>query len=213
MRSAVLATEQLGPLVSAAERVGIDMPIGLPEDGPRDVDLKARGRLGAKRSSVFLAPLRVTLEAVDYDDAKQRHRAAHRDGKALSIQAWHLVPKIRALDAVLRSPDVGVSKVHEVHPELAFCELAEQALPSKKTPEGRLARAQLLEPWFDGGVIERLARHHLRRDVALDDIADALVCLAVAEAMGRGEAASLVHPIPRDACDLPMTIWYVPRRR
>lgn len=36
--------------------VGIDIPIGLPDDGPRGYDLAARRLLGPRRATVFPAP-------------------------------------------------------------------------------------------------------------------------------------------------------------
>ena len=50
-----------------AEIVGIDIPIGLPEKGPRACDLKARRLLGKRGSSVFLTCWR--LEANNYREA------------------------------------------------------------------------------------------------------------------------------------------------
>ena len=79
--------------------VAIDMPIGLSEDGVRACDVEARRRLGRAGSSVFPAPLRQVLGATDYLDACRR--AVEASGKALSKQAWNLVPASRSRDDAL----------------------------------------------------------------------------------------------------------------
>jgi predicted RNase H-like nuclease len=102
--------------VPGVDLVAIDMPIGLSDDGPRACDVAARKRLGRAGSSVFPAPLRPVLAAVDYREACAVSTTA--SGKALSQQAWNLVPAIRALDDALGDPPT--ERVVEVHPELAF---------------------------------------------------------------------------------------------
>jgi hypothetical protein len=81
--------------------IALDMPIGLPERGPRACDLEARRLLGPGRaSSVFPAPIRPVLVATSYDDACQIRLQV--EGKKLSRQAWVIVPKIREVDDMLR---------------------------------------------------------------------------------------------------------------
>src|SRR5688500_20283057 len=92
------------------------MPIGLSDDGARACDVAARRRLGRAGSSVFPAPLRRVLDAADYLDACAT--SVRHSGKALSKQAWNLVPAIRSLDEALGDPPDD--RVAEVHPELAF---------------------------------------------------------------------------------------------
>src|SRR3954471_21974055 len=102
--------------VPGVEVVGIDMPIGLSDDGPRRCDQEARRQLGRAGSSVFPAPVRPVLDCADYASACAVSRAA--SGKALSVQAWNLVPAIRSLDEALGDPPDR--RVHEAFPELAF---------------------------------------------------------------------------------------------
>src|SRR5580658_3991596 len=85
--SSVEVVVDLEVVVSALEAgdlavAGIDIPIGLPEAGPRPCDGDARSMLGPRRSSVFPAPLRGLLGATAYDDAAARCRAL--SGKGLS---------------------------------------------------------------------------------------------------------------------------------
>ncbi len=124
--------------------IAIDMPIGLLDTQPRDCDVAARKVLGPRRSSVFPAPVRDTLEAADYQDACDRSRQS--SGKALSIQAFNLIPKLIAVDQVVEPPDQD--RLVEAHPECAFARLASQPLEhNKRTAEGAVTRRKLLADW------------------------------------------------------------------
>src|SRR4051812_9326419 len=79
----------------------IDIPIGLPESGPRTCDVLARAFIQPRGSSVFPAPVRATLSAKAYSDACACSVASC--GKSLSRQAFAILPKIREVDAFLRS--------------------------------------------------------------------------------------------------------------
>src|SRR5262245_9293744 len=60
-----------------AAAIAVDIPIGLPADGPRACDRLARARLGPRRSSVFPAPSRALLALTvgcDYPSANRRCR-------------------------------------------------------------------------------------------------------------------------------------------
>jgi predicted RNase H-like nuclease len=130
-------------LAMDADAVGVDMPIGLPPTGRRACDLAAKAVLGRAHPRVFLAPPRGVLGATTYDQAGRLHREL-TGGLGLSVQTWHLVPKIREVDAVADDP-----RLVEVHPELSLAELAGTGpLPSKKTAAGRAARVALLRGWL-----------------------------------------------------------------
>lgn len=75
----------LEPLAPRADAVAIDIPIGLPTAGPREADLLTRKFLGARRNSVFLAPVRNAIEAQTYGSAT-RAALAHT-GRGISQQA------------------------------------------------------------------------------------------------------------------------------
>jgi predicted RNase H-like nuclease len=171
----LLLPDAASVLAGPAAAVGIDMPIGLPAAGPRTCDVAARALLGARRSSVFPAPVRSVLDASSYDEACHLSRAA--SGKALSQQAWHLVPRIADVDAHLTDHD----RVVEVHPELVFARLA-GPLPPKKTPDGAGLRVAALRSWLPDGwpPPPRPARQ--------DDALDALACAWTAARWLRGEA-------------------------
>jgi predicted RNase H-like nuclease len=131
--------------VPDVELIAIDMPIGLSDDGPRACDIAARRLLGRARSSVFPAPLRAVLGCANYADACAVSRTA--SGKALSVQAWNLVPAIRALDAAL--DDVPPGHVLEVHPELAFRALDDRVEAPRASARGLAQRVRALQPAMD----------------------------------------------------------------
>jgi predicted RNase H-like nuclease len=128
--------------VPDVELIAIDMPIGLSDDGPRACDIEARRRLRRAGSSVFPAPLRGVLGCTDYADACAVSRRA--SGKALSVQAWNLVPAIRALDGAL--DDVRADHVREVHPELAFRSIDNRVEAPKASARGLAQRIRALQP-------------------------------------------------------------------
>ena len=131
--------------VPDVELIAIDMPIGLSDDGPRACDVAARRLVGRARSSVFPAPLRAVLGCANYADACAVSRTA--SGKALSVQAWNLVPAIRALDAAL--DDVPPGHVLEVHPELAFRAFDDRVEAPKASARGLAQRVRALQPAMD----------------------------------------------------------------
>jgi predicted RNase H-like nuclease len=130
-------------LALPVDAVGVDMPVGLPATGRRACDLAAKALLGRAHPRVFLAPPRPVLQASSYGEAARLHREL-TGGLGLSVQTWHLVPKIREVDAVADD-----ARLVEVHPELSLAELGGAGpLPSKKTPAGRAARVALLTGWL-----------------------------------------------------------------
>jgi len=133
--------------------IAIDMPIGLPEVGPRPSDRLARERLGPRRSTFFPTPIRSVLDASTYAEAN--HVSKDRSSAGLSTQAWNLVPKIREVDAAWRSS--WDDRLIEAHPELSFAELSGGPVMSKKaTPDGRTERTALLRSAFGDQVVRAI---------------------------------------------------------
>ena len=195
--------ERFDPLLGRLDRgelvvVAVDMPIGLAEVGPRRCDVQARRLLGDRRSSVFPAPVRATVGATDYDDARSRSRAA--SGRALSIQAFNLLPKIAELDRLV-GPDRD--DVVESHPELAFARLAGGTpLPAKRTTDGRRQRLELagdVTAGRDAAVLARESR------APLIDVLDAVALLATARHLALG-TAHLLGDGERDRTGRPMRV-------
>jgi predicted RNase H-like nuclease len=173
----------------------IDMPIGLSDgkrsgaggnssdDWPRPCDLMAKQALGGKRSSLFLAPPRGCLIAENPRAFQEMHREL--TGVGASLPVWGIVPKIIEVDGLM---DWKVQRrVHEYHPELAWCRLAGTELPKKRSPEGRAVRWQLLEQWIGKNALGQTAEWRAARpsQVAEDDLLDALVGLVVGLTFGQ----------------------------
>lgn len=201
-RSAAELFERAGELAALA----IDIPIGIPEAGARPADREARALLGPRRNSVFPAPVRAALEATDYRDASERSFRAQ--GKRLSKQAYHLIPKIREIDAALRADARMAARVHEVHPEVSFT-LLNDGVPmpaAKKSAEGRAARLALVEREFPGA-FGAIRGRYPKKEMQDDDILDALAALWSAERIAAGRALTIpAGPRRFDPLGLPMTI-------
>lgn len=186
-----------------ADLVAIDMPMGLAADGPRPCDQQARALLGPRRSSVFPAPVRAALGAVDYREACDLSFAA--SGRKLSKQAYNLLPKIRQLDQLLLADPQRSDRVHEVHPELAFSQWngGEPMAHGKKTAVGAAQRQALVEAQFPGLAL-KIRTGVAKSKLADDDILDAIACLWSARRLLRKGA--LVLGSESDGCGLPMRI-------
>lgn len=190
----------------------IDIPIGLSDSGSdgRQCDREARRLLGRGRaSSVFSAPARRTLAATGYADALELNRQA--TGRGLSMQAWGIVPKIAAIDALLCDNSALQGMLRECHPELCFWALnGNQAMQfNKKQEQGQQERFDVLEQYFPHchALFDQACGEFLRRQVARDDIIDAMVC-AVTAKVGYGGYRTLPARPPRDGQGLPMEIVY-----
>jgi predicted RNase H-like nuclease len=201
-------------LIRSANSVLIDIPIGLLSEGPdeRLCDKTARKLLGVKRaSSVFPAPARQALAAGNYQQALVVNRKSISRG--LSRQAWNIVPKIRQIDQLLRSQSELQGILRECHPELCFWALNnENAMQfNKKTEQGRYERLAVLERYFPDchSLFEQASSEYLRRQVAYDDIIDAMVCAVTAQS-GYGKYLTVPKKPDRDRIGLPMQMVYWP---
>ncbi|MEZ0491948.1 DUF429 domain-containing protein [Kineococcus sp. TBRC 1896] len=149
-----LAGQDAGAVLDLARRhgavaVGLDVPVGLPAHGWRPVDLIAKRALGRAHPRVFLVPPRDVLAQPGYAAARTRCREL-LDGKGLSAQTWGLRGPVLALDEALAAAPDARGLVVETHPELSFAAMTGHVLPSKKTAEGRAARASALGTWLQG---------------------------------------------------------------
>ena len=182
--------------------VAIDIPIGLPDAGPRWCDLEARRLLGIRRNSVFPAPIRPVVEARTYTEANEAGRRAHNKG--LSKQAWAIVPKILEVDAALRGDVRLRDKVREVHPEFCFTVMNDgrpMAHP-KRTEAGQAERVRLLCRHFGSAVEEALLAKP--RGCQADDLIDAFAALWTAERVAAGPARRVPEVDERDRYGLAM---------
>ena len=195
---------------TAADRLLVDIPIGLPDSEPRDCDSAARQRLGARSSSVFPVPCRAVVEYAieagadaDYDHANELQR--EHLGSGLSKQAWNITPKIAEVDRVLREDTPAVDIV-ESHPECCFAALNDgyPVAQPKSSTTGRAARFGVLDNELGGwqACYNDALDEHYRKQLARDDIIDALVLVAA----GQHPLTSLPADPPTDGAGLPMQI-------
>lgn len=148
--------------------IAVDMPIGLPATGRRACDGEARRLLGPRRSSVFPVPTRDALDATTFADVR-----------GLSIQGWHLVPKIREVDVCWES------RVVEASPELSLAVMTGAPMAhNKRSSEGRAERLTALEAAFPGLTTRA-------RGAAVHDVLDAHACLLTARRVVAGDAIEL----------------------
>lgn len=208
--------DSVGALLSLPEApavLGVDMVIGCPdtaEPGGRACDRFARQLLGHPRgTSVFSPPAYDALQAHTYEEAQRRNRAGGPDAPGLSKQAYHLMPKMRALAAQM-TPE-RQDRVREVHPELSFYAMNGNTpvATSKHTDAGRTARLDLLAA---NGVSDIRAAVNALAGGALgaDDLLDAHAACWTARRIQEGTAERcppLPGEVPTNARGLRMEIW------
>lgn len=189
--------------------VAIDIPIGLPDSGPRVCDRQARELLAERRSSVFPAPPRPVLAADDYGQACAISQDV--DGKKISRQAWNITPRIADVDALLAERPELRTRFFEVHPELCFRAM-NSGIPMhhpKRRALGRDERRRLLARYLRAERVDLLFEELVRAAAAEDDLADALAAAWTAARIQRGTAHRIpTLRTPTDARELPMQIWF-----
>lgn len=189
-----------------ADRVLIDIPIGLPEEGTRAADREARALLKARRSSIFSVPVRAAVYASAYAEASEINRQI--TGKKVSKQSWNIAPKIREVDAFVQYTPDARDKLLETHPEILFWAMNGRPMSlSKRLRGGLTERLKVLERLRPGvtDIYDEAAKQYRRTQVARDDIVDALVCAVGALS---GNLATLPENVPIDARGVPMRIVY-----
>jgi predicted RNase H-like nuclease len=183
--------------------LAVDMPIGfvdLPRP-PRACEVEARRLLPGKTSSVFPTPCRPAL-------ACTTHAEANRVSKALGIgitqQTFHLFPKMREVDELLRTQRKLQRVVYEAHPELAFARMnkGKPVLSKKRQPDGYAERLKLLAKHGFKTTVDRLS------GAARDDILDAIAVCRTATLIAAGTATRLGPATEKDRHGLPMNIWF-----
>jgi len=211
----VSAFSAICDLPDAPATIAVDMPIGLPDrlEGPgRACEVAVRRLLGERQSSVFTTPARLAVMQEDYRRACEEAAARSTPPRKVSRQTFALFPRIREIDALLRSrPDLR-ARVFETHPEVCFAAMnADQParLPKKirgrPNPAGLAERLELLaRAGLPPSLLERVRRLPAR--AAMDDFLDACACFWTAGRLARGIARCWPEEPPRDAFGLEMAI-------
>lgn len=210
--------DALLPILASAQLTLIDMPIGLLESGTseRRCDQEARALLGRPRaSSVFRAPSRPALDAIDQGHAAACAINRHATGVGLSLQTFNIMPKILELDRLLQRHPHLHARVRESHPELCLFGL-NRGRPmrfNKRAAAGQRERRQLLSRWSAEieAMVDQVASRHPRRALAVDDVVDAAVLALAARRIRRlGRARELPNPSIVDSTGLLMAILMTP---
>ncbi|SEP82296.1 DUF429 domain-containing protein [Microlunatus flavus] len=179
--------------------VGVDIPVGLLDEGWRLADQEAARALGARRASIFRTPVRAALEAPDH--ASGVRISARASGGGFSVQAWGLRVKVLEVDLLVRG---GEDRVREVHPELSFARLAGRpALHPKKTWAGQQERLALLA----AAGIDLTRLRGGTGSAAPDDVVDAAAVAWTALRLARGDAVSVPSPPQPAPYGLHAAIW------
>ncbi len=161
--------------------VGVDIPLGLPTGTRRACDDETARALGRARSSVFAVPPREVLAAATH--AQACAVARRLTGRGISLQSFHIGPKILDWDATPRPVHVV-----EVHPELALRRLApDVGFAAKKSARGAGQRIAALHRFVDVPA----ALSDLPAGARLDDVLDALAAAWSARRFADGRAEVL----------------------
>jgi predicted RNase H-like nuclease len=192
-RVAVLADVAAALAFGGSATVGVDMPIGLVDGGVRDADVAARRQLPGRAASVFNAPSRPVVDAyvadptLSYAAANARSRAV--SGCGISQQSWRLVPRIVEVDDAVTAG----AGILEVHPEVAFAELAGgPPLPRKTSWAGVVER----RAWLAREGVHLPDRFDGAEACAPHDVLDAAVVAWVADGAAAGEPLVSLPPRP-----------------
>jgi predicted RNase H-like nuclease len=196
-----------------AERILVDVPIGLREDSaePRACDTAARKRLSPDRHhSVFPTPIRAAAHEDSYEAAKATQEA--RTDGSLNRQSWGIAPKIAEADDLLRESTRARERIRECHPEVCFWAFAGRPMAFSKT--GQPERAY----WERGDTLRMrepdvydhiwtAAEELSETEASTDDLIDAFVVALTARGP-ESELQTLPEDPPQDPTGLPMEIVY-----
>lgn len=200
--------------------VGIDIPIGLPDQmtgidpGIRQCDRLARKLLGFPRStSIFSAPVRPLLDIDEKDIVKAHHEASALtmgiSNRKVTRQTMNILPRIREVDDLLQQSGQLRERIFEVHPELIFMEInGEPIQESKRRLEGRARRMDCLHEVFGSQAVESCITMIEGTTIKVDDLMDALACCWSADRIGRGIHHELPAKPEFDSTGLRMTIRF-----
>ena len=200
----------------------IDIPIGLRnDDKERECDREARRFVVTRKSSVFRTPCRQAIEAyktgADKQDSIEKGRNESRQVANMSLpcQTWCIADKIAETDDFLRRRKGGV-RIREVHPEVCFCALKGAPLVrGKKTKRDRAEeRRKILNqsrvlPCDAWDIVQDVRREYFVKQVANDDILDALAAAVTAKLGEANGYETLTENTPEYSTGLPMEMVYV----
>jgi predicted RNase H-like nuclease len=149
--------------------------------------------------------VRACLREGSYDDLGDLHRRI--DGRGLTQQAFHLLPKIRQVDQYVAEDPSRQNAIVEVHPEVSFALWNGGAaiVHNKSKPVGRAERERLIDAFLPGER-ERLWAAVRARGCGRDDLNDAFAALWTVRRIAAGEAFRMPEEVECDQCGVRMQI-------
>lgn len=206
--------EEIGELwheyAERANRVLVDVPIGLREEGdtPRQCDELARKVLGPQKESVIRPPVREATRKRRYPAAKRANE--RKAGVSLSREAFRVSEQIAAVDDLLRNVPEARASFRESRPEVCFRAFAGEELQySKRTAGGYAERMRTLAGHDPDAppIVQSVAESCAGAALRVEDVLDAVV-LAYTAAPGPAPLRSLPPQAETDPTGLPMEIVY-----
>ena len=190
----------------------IDIPIGLAsaKNKIRNCEIEARKLLISKRkSSIFPVPCRESRNEKNYKEAREINFKVL--GRGISKQTWFIMPKIKELDGFLIDNRSSRSAIKESHPELSF-KFLNKSVPlkhSKKTQNGIAERLKMLMSYNQRSseIFKKALRTYMRKEVAKDDILDAM-CLAISAKLSERSGHNIPANHMTDEFGIEMAINY-----
>ncbi|MCS6919123.1 MAG: DUF429 domain-containing protein, partial [Fimbriimonadales bacterium] len=129
--------------------------------------------------------------------------------QGLSVQAYHLIPRVRELDALM-TPDLQ-ARVWESHPELSFAAMTGAPIPHpKRTAQGQAARIDALQHALPVAIdsLDALWQACRPAGARMDDLLDACALAWSALRHTQGQSELCLGEPQRDERGLLMAIRF-----
>ncbi|WP_225332957.1 DUF429 domain-containing protein [Halomicrobium urmianum] len=202
-----------------AERVVLDVPVGLPSEGAngevvsddagsRRCDRLARELLGERGETVASPPVREAARKRRYAVASRAHE--RRTGRDLSRRAFELRDAVSVLDDLLEEFPDAREVMTASHPELAFLAAADHPAEHDRDTAGGYAERMRALASIDRDAppaVQSAAEAAGGSDVAVADVLDAAL-LAYTALPRAGRLRSLPPDPPVDDRGLPKRLVY-----
>lgn len=206
--------EEIGDLwvryEETAERILVDVPIGLVESGEngRRCDDRARSVLGPMAETVVTPPVREATRKRRYPAAQRVNE--RKVGRGISERAFELSDAITAVDELLQNVPEARAAFAESHPEVCFRAFAGDPLEHDKAFAAGYAERMRTLARYDHDApptVQAAAAATEGHEVAVQSVLDAVV-LAYTAAPTGGELRTLPEDPETDPQGLSMGIAY-----
>jgi predicted RNase H-like nuclease len=190
------------------ERLLVDVPFGLSEDGDRECDRLARDLLGPQAAAVVSPPVPDAVRKRRYGVASRVHE--RQTGTPLPERAFAMSDAIAVLDDLLKEFPRASEVVAESNPELCYRAFAGSPLERDRGTAGGYAERMRTLASLDRDAppaVQAAAEAVAGHDIAVTDVLDAMA-LAYTAWPGGGDLYSLPPDPPTDTDGNPMRLVY-----